>query len=128
MFMRQLRQRPRIDTLIGKAARVAGDIDFKGGLHLDGHIAGKVRSGESPAATLSVSQSGSIEGDVQVPTVVLKGSVKGDIHARERLVLGATARVEGNVYYGTIEMSQGAQIKGKLVQLVPAGPLTEPAR
>ncbi|HEY4751490.1 MAG TPA: polymer-forming cytoskeletal protein [Steroidobacteraceae bacterium] len=128
MFMRQLRQRPRIDTLIGKAARVAGDIDFEGGLHLDGHIAGKVRSGESPAATLSVSQSGSIEGDVQVPTVVLKGSVKGDIHARERLVLGATARVEGNVYYGTIEMSQGAQIKGKLVQLVPAGPLTEPAR
>jgi cytoskeletal protein CcmA (bactofilin family) len=128
MFMRDLRQRPRIDTLIGKAARVAGDIDFEGGLHLDGHISGDVRSGDSPGATLSVSESGSIEGEVRVPTVVLKGSVKGDIHARERLVLGPTARVEGNVYYSTIEMSQGAQIKGKLVQLVPAGPLTEPAR
>jgi cytoskeletal protein CcmA (bactofilin family) len=127
MFLRDLRQ-PRIDTLIGKAARVAGDVEFEGGLHLDGHIGGNVRAGESPDATLSVSESGSIEGDVRVPSVVLKGSVKGDIHARERLVLGATARVEGNVYYGTIEMSQGAQIKGKLVRLAPAGPLTEPAR
>ena len=126
MFLRELRQ-PRIETLIGKAARVAGDVDFEGGLHLDGHVAGNVRSGGSPEATLSVSETGSIEGDVHVPTVVLKGSVKGDIHARERLVLAATARIEGNVYYGSIEMSQGAQIKGKLVRLAPEGPLTDPA-
>jgi cytoskeletal protein CcmA (bactofilin family) len=116
MFTRDDRQ-PRIDTLIGKAARVNGDVEFQGGLHLDGHIAGGVRAAEGPDATLSVSQTGSIEGPVNVPNVVLDGTVKGDIHARERVVLGATARVEGNVYYGVIEMTLGAQIIGKLVQL-----------
>jgi cytoskeletal protein CcmA (bactofilin family) len=115
----------RIDTLIGKAAQVRGDVDFEGGLHLDGRIVGGVRSGDSPDATLSVSESGSIEGEVQVPTVVLNGTIIGDIHARERIVLGATARVEGDVHYGVIEMTLGAQIKGKLVRLVPpAGPVS----
>ena len=109
----------RIDTLIGKGARVRGDVDFLGGMHLDGAIAGNVRSDASPGATLSVSEGGSIEGDVEVPNVLLQGAVKGDIRARERVVLGATARVEGNVYYGVIEMTVGAQIMGKLVRLAP---------
>ena len=38
MFTRD--SRPRIDTLIGKAARVHGDVEFEGGLHLDGRIVG----------------------------------------------------------------------------------------
>ena len=109
----------RVDTLISKSVRVQGDVDFQGGLHLDGRIIGSVRSDDSREATLSVSETGFIEGAVQVPNVLLNGAVKGDIHARERVVLGATARVEGSVYYGTIEMTLGAQIKGKLVRLSP---------
>ena len=42
MFNRDPRQ-ARIDTLIGKTAKVHGDVDFQGGLHLDGHITGSVR-------------------------------------------------------------------------------------
>jgi cytoskeletal protein CcmA (bactofilin family) len=120
MFSRDSWQ-PRIDTLIGKSARVHGDIDYQGGLHLDGHITGNVRSDDSPGSSLAVSESGSIEGTVQVPNVTLDGSIKGDIRARERVVLGATARVEGDVYYGIIEMTVGAQIMGKLVRIGPAG-------
>jgi cytoskeletal protein CcmA (bactofilin family) len=116
MFTREPRQ-SRIDTLIGKTARVAGDLEFEGGLHLDGHVSGNVRSGETGSSTLSVSESGSIEGAVEVPNVDLNGTVKGDIRARARIVLGATARVEGDVYYGVIEMTLGAQIMGKLVRL-----------
>ena len=126
MFTRESRP-ARIDTLIGKAARVLGDVEFQGGLHLDGHIAGGVRS-TGADATLSVSATGSIEGPVEVPNVMLEGTVKGDIRARERVVLGATARVEGNVYYGIIEMTLGAQIMGKLVRLEPQGrPAGKPA-
>jgi len=126
MFTRDSRQ-PRIDTLIGKSARVSGDVDFHGGLHLDGRVTGNVRSDDSPDSTLSVSETGSVEGTVQVPNVMLAGTVRGDIHARERVVLGATARVEGNVYYGIIEMTLGAQIIGKLVRLAPEAPPAAPA-
>jgi cytoskeletal protein CcmA (bactofilin family) len=113
---------PRIDTLIGKAAHLRGDMEFAGGLHLDGHIEGGVRATAGAEATLSVSPTGTITGKVEVPNVLLEGRVKGDIHARERVVLGATARVEGNLYYGVIEMTLGAQIMGKLVRLTPETP------
>ncbi len=118
MFTRETKQ-PRIDTLIGKAARVHGDVEFAGGLHLDGAIIGNVRSDGAPASTLSVSQGASIEGTVEVPNIRLDGTVKGDILAPGRVVLGATARVEGNLFYGVIEMTLGAQIMGKLTQVAP---------
>jgi cytoskeletal protein CcmA (bactofilin family) len=117
MFGRDSKTNARIDTLVGKSAKVAGDVEFTGGLHLDGRVAGNVRANNDPTATLSVSETGSIEGSVDVPSVVLNGSVRGDIFARERVVLGATARVQGNVHYGVIEMTLGAEIKGKLMPL-----------
>jgi len=127
MFSRDSRQ-PRIDTLIGKGVRVQGDIEFLGGMHLDGAIAGNVRSDSAPDSTLSVSETGSIEGSVDVPNVILQGQVRGDIRGAERVVLGATARVEGDVYYGVIEMTLGAQIMGKLVRIAPAAPAAAAAK
>lgn len=127
MFSRESRP-PHIDTLIGKGVRVQGDIDFVGGMHLDGAIAGNVRSDLAPGATLSVSETGSIEGSVEVPNVILQGQVRGDIRAPERVVLGASARVEGDVYYGVIEMTLGAQIMGKLVRLAPPVPAEAAAK
>lgn len=107
----------RIDTLIAKSVRVDGDVEFAGGLHLDGQVTGGVRADPLTPATLSVSDTGSIEGPVDVTDLTLHGTVRGDIVARGRVVLGASARVEGNVYYGVIEMTLGAQITGKLVRL-----------
>ena len=110
----------RIDTLIARSVRVNGDLEFAGGMHLDGQVAGGVRADPQTPASLSVSDTGTIEGPVEVTDLVLHGTVRGDIVARGRLVLGASARVEGNVYYGIIEMTLGAQISGKLVRLEPS--------
>jgi cytoskeletal protein CcmA (bactofilin family) len=117
MFSRDSKPNARIDTLIGKAARVHGDVEFEGGLHLDGRVAGNVRAVGEQDSSLSVSEHGAIEGSVEADNVTLNGSVRGDIYATERLVLGPRARVFGNVRYGVIEMTLGAEIKGKLMPL-----------
>jgi len=128
MFRRRNRNTARIDTLIGKSARVEGDVIFAGGLHVDGVISGNVRAAAGVAATLSVSEHGVIEGSVEAPQVVLNGKVNGDIAAAERVVLGAKARVKGNVHYGVIEMALGAEISGKLMpRNGPAGTDGQPA-
>jgi cytoskeletal protein CcmA (bactofilin family) len=114
----------RIDTLIARSVRIHGGLDFAGGLHLDGQVEGGVRADPQAPSSLSVSDTGSIEGPVDVNDLVLHGTVRGDIVARGRVVLGPKANVEGNVYYGVIEMTMGAQITGKLVRLgepVPSG-------
>lgn len=107
----------RIDTLVAEAARITGDVDFAGGLHLDGRVAGNVRADAGSAATLWVSEKGQIEGNIDVPVVVLNGQVRGDVLAREKLVLGAKARIAGNVSYGVMEMAPGAQVSGKLAPI-----------
>ena len=105
----------RIDTLIGKSAAVQGDVEFSGGLHVDGRVTGSVRTTQGAPGALSVSEHGVIEGSVEAPQVVVNGRVNGDIVASERVVLGAKARILGNVHYGVIEMALGAEITGKLV-------------
>jgi cytoskeletal protein CcmA (bactofilin family) len=126
MFGRRKQTSTRIDTLLGKTATLKGDLEFSGGLHLDGRVNGNVRSSVADGGALSVSESGFVEGSVEVTVIVLNGTVNGDVFARDRLVLGGKARVNGNVHYGVIEMAPGAVITGKLIPLAdqnaaPAG-------
>ncbi len=107
-----------VDTLIGRQTEILGDVRFSGGLHVDGRIKGKVVSSGDKSASLSVSDVGAIEGDVNVPNIVLNGQVNGDVRATIKVTLAPKARVTGNVYYRVIEMESGATVNGQLVHEV----------
>jgi cytoskeletal protein CcmA (bactofilin family) len=117
-----------VDTLIGRQTEVLGDVRFAGGLHIDGKVKGAVITlGTDKAAALSVSETGSIEGDVRVPTMMLNGTVIGDVRATERLSLAAKARINGNVYYKVLQMEPGAMINGQLLYEGGEAPAPAPA-
>jgi cytoskeletal protein CcmA (bactofilin family) len=115
MFGRKQRKHSVIDTLIGPNSRVNGDLRFEGGCHIDGTVKGSVSSDPDTNSAVSISADGGVEGGVTVSYVVLNGIVRGDVYANQRVELGPTARVIGNVYYNLIEMAIGAEINGKLV-------------
>lgn len=115
------RRTTNIDTLIGQHSKLFGDIKFSGGLHVDGTIKGNVIAENDGGSLLSLSEQGTIEGEVNVPFVVINGVVNGDVHGGEHVELSSKARVTGNVYYNLIEMAIGAEVNGKLVHTpVPA--------
>jgi cytoskeletal protein CcmA (bactofilin family) len=105
----------KVGTIIGQNTRIDGDLHFSGGLHIDGRIRGCVIAEEGSASVVTVSEHGSIEGDVKVPNVILNGSVTGDVRSEERVELAAKARVTGDVYYNLIEMAMGAEVNGSLL-------------
>ncbi len=105
----------KVDTIIGQQTRIEGGIQFAGGLHVDGHIKGSIVAEAGSASVLTVSEHGSVEGDVRVPTVILNGTVTGDVHSDDRIELAAKAAVNGDVYYNLIEMAMGAEVNGSLV-------------
>ena len=120
MFSKKQRQQGPINTLIGSDTRVHGDVEFKGGCLVDGFVKGNVKSVDDKAlddkaSTLTISERGCVEGSVRVPNVMLNGTVKGDVSAMHRVVLGPKARVIGNVQYKLIEMAIGAEVNGKLI-------------
>jgi len=116
----------RIDSLIGQDTQIEGDIHFKGGLHIDGHLKGNIDALGDDQAALTLSEQGCIEGDIRVPHVVLNGQVKGDVYASTHLELAPDARVHGNVYYKLLEMMMGAEVNGNLIHQYPEPVADEP--
>jgi cytoskeletal protein CcmA (bactofilin family) len=115
MLGRKQRRHTVVETLVGSNTRISGDLHFSGGCHVDGTVNGSVTADPDSQSALSISEEGNIDGGVTVPFVVLNGIVRGDVFANQRVELGPTARVIGNVYYNLIEMAIGAEINGKLV-------------
>jgi len=123
---KKLRKITKIDTLVGQSTELKGDVNFRGGIHVDGVIKGNVIAENDSGSSLTLSENGRIEGNVRVPNVVLNGTVIGDVHAIEGIELAANARVKGNVYYNLIEMAMGAEVNGSLVHR--SEPMPVPAK
>lgn len=107
-------------TLIAPNTEVVGDIRFRDQLYVNGHVDGNVLAGDEEAATVIISEQGSVKGEIRVPNVVINGEVEGNVYASDRVELAACARVKGNVYYQLIEMQLGAMVDGQLLH-EPAG-------
>jgi len=94
-----------ISSLIGIGTKVVGDVDFSGGLHIDGQVYGNITASEDQHAHITISESGYVVGEIHIPNVIINGTVEGDIYSSEHLELVEKARVKGNVYYNVIEMA-----------------------
>lgn len=105
----------RIDSLIGQNTEIKGNITFSGGLHVDGIVKGNIFAKEETSSILTLSEQGSIKGEIKVPNMILNGVVMGDVYASEHIELAPNARITGNVYYNLIEMAMGAEVNGNLV-------------
>lgn len=105
-----------VDALIGSQVVIRGDVEFSGGLYVEGRIHGKVVAQEgSSAANITLAENGVVEGEIRAQVVVISGRMDGDVHATERVELTPSARVNGNVHYQVVEMAAGAQLNGRLI-------------
>ena len=120
MFGRKKQSTARIETLIAAGTRIEGNVFVSGGVHLEGTVVGNVVAEPGVAAVLSIAPKGVVEGCVEVPRVIVHGEVRGDIKASDKVQLGPTAKVSGDVSYGVIEMAAGAVIQGRLVSSAAA--------
>lgn len=107
----------QVDTLVGRNTHVVGDLEFSGGLYIDGKVTGTIRAVPGTEAMLSISEHGLVEGDILVPNVVVNGQLIGNIRQAQTVELLANGRIQGNVEYLVLQMSGGAAITGQLNQL-----------
>lgn len=103
-----------IDTLVGANTHIKRDINFSGGIRIDGHVTGNITATDDEHSTLVLSDEGSVEGKIKVANVIINGAVKGPIHSSEYLDLQVKARIYGDIHYTALEMRLGATIDGKL--------------
>ncbi len=125
--MADARELGGVDSLIGPGCRVEGAVVFRGGLRVDGHIAGDVLAEPATGGCLMLSVPGRIEGDVRAENIVIGGEVIGNLHATGRVELLSRARIIGNISYASLSMQAGARVSGALCpQEVATWPIGAP--
>jgi len=105
----------QIDSLIGANAVIGGDINFSGGLRVDGHVNGNVIATPGKPSTLVLSEHARVNGEVSVTHLVTNGTINGSVSASEYLELQGKARVTGDVHYKAMQIQLGAIIEGRLI-------------
>lgn len=106
---------PPIKSLIAQGTRIEGNMKFNEGLRVDGEVFGDIQATTEEAGSLLViSEAAVVQGGIAADHVIINGTVRGPVHARELLELQPKARIEGDVSYVSLEMHQGATISGQL--------------
>jgi len=103
-----------VSTIVGDSTTINGDLEFSGGLLVEGRVKGDISS-SGDDSILILEETGHIEGEVRVQNIIVNGTVKGDIHVSDQAELSANAVIHGTVYYDKLEMLNGARINGSLV-------------
>ena len=105
MFRKQpSKPQNRIDSLIGVGTKIEGNVNFTGGLRVDGEVVGNVTAVSDEPSTLVLSEKARIEGEISVSHLVVNGEITGPVYVAEFLELQSRSRVKGDVHYNSLEM------------------------
>ncbi|AMO23582.1 hypothetical protein GCM10027034_38830 [Ramlibacter solisilvae] len=110
---------PPIKSLIAQGSRIEGNLKFTEGLRVDGEVFGNISSNPEQPSILVISEAASVVGEISADHVIINGTVRGPVHAKELLELQPKARIEGDVHYRNLEMHQGAVIAGQMKPMDP---------
>lgn len=99
----------RLSGYVGHGTTLTGETHFQSILRVDGQLTGRV---SSDAGTLVVGSTGRINANIAVAAAVINGVVNGDIVATERLEIGKSARVVGNIQAPVLVIEEGAMFEG----------------
>ena len=101
-------------TLISRDTEIVGDIKFGGNLDIEGTVRGNIVAQSGKDAVVRVVDKGLVEGEIRAPSVIINGTINGDVYSTKHLELASKARVNGNVQYTLVEMAIGAEVNGAL--------------
>ncbi len=99
----------RLSGFVGHGTVLTGETQFQMMLRVDGHLTGTVTS---DGGTLIVGTNGQVDANVSVGIATVNGIVNGDVIATEKIQLGRTARVTGNIATPRLVIEEGAVFEG----------------
>jgi cytoskeletal protein CcmA (bactofilin family) len=96
-------------VVVPETARFEGLLTFRGRAQVQGEVTGEILC----RGSLRVGEPGHVKGTVEADEVVVAGVIEGDVVARDRIELAATARVTGTLRSPRIHMEDGSLLEGR---------------
>ncbi|MGD8329004.1 MAG: polymer-forming cytoskeletal protein [Acidobacteriota bacterium] len=112
-------------STLGRQIQIDGTIVCNEDLTILGKVDGTIRA----KGTLVIAKEADVHAKIDGLRVVVHGKVNGDVEGEERVVLGPTAHLMGNIHTPTLEIVEGARFKGSVEMDRPktAEPVKKPA-
>lgn len=105
-------QTPRSqEAILTRGICIKGELTGKADLVIDGDVQGSIRLGDS---RLTVGNAGHIRANIEASEIVVHGQVEGNLRGRERVVLGSSCHVLGDLEAPRVAMEDGAKFKGRV--------------
>jgi len=99
-----------LQTFLDSGTSFEGKISFTGAVRIDGHFRGSA----SADGMLIVGETGTIDAKLDVRSLVVLGSVVGEVTAKERVEVGPQGRVDGVVRTPRLKITEGAQVSARI--------------
>ena len=120
MFFGQNRQKSvsteTLATLMDASVKIKGDFYFDKSARIDGEIIGNIKGPKTKSSALLVGPKARIEGDIFCHSIVVLGTILGNIES-DHLEVRSGATISGDVKYSVIEVHQGSNINGRMLFL-----------
>lgn len=95
-------------TVIGADAKFKGELQFEGGVRVDGEFEGSITT----AGRVLISQSGRMKATIQAGSITVDGTVEGNLTAKDRIELNATCKLTGDIKASKMNVKEGATFVG----------------
>jgi cytoskeletal protein CcmA (bactofilin family) len=97
------------DTIVSEDIEFSGSLSFEKPFMIRGKVSGEILS----QGLLVVDEGAVVEANIKASRVIVRGSVKGDVTAAERLEVTVTGKLVGNVVSPEILMETGCVFNGR---------------
>jgi cytoskeletal protein CcmA (bactofilin family) len=97
-----------INTLLGSGSHFEGKLTFAGTVRIDGEFSGEIFSDD----ILVVGEGGHINAKVEIGSMVIEGTVDGDIHAKRSVEIHAPGLMRGNIVTPSLFIDRGVVFQG----------------
>ena len=98
----------KTSSILGPELEIHGDVKVSGGLLIYGKVFGNIQS-NGAVRTASGSE---VKGNITASEVTIGGKVDGDVNVDEKVILGDTAALTGNLKAATLTIEEGAKFEG----------------
>lgn len=101
----------RVAAWIGRSIVIRGDLVSSEDLTIAGQVDGDVAARDH---VLVVAPEATIRGDVMARSVIIHGEVTGSVNAREKVEVGETGSVDGDIDAPRMTVAEGAVLHGRV--------------
>ena len=102
----------RTAVSIGQGIRIKGEVTGTEDLFVDGFVEGKLNLAAN--CCLTIGPNGNIKADLVAREIIVRGKVEGKVIAKDRLQIGSTGEINGEVQTGRLAIEDGATLRGKV--------------